>query len=222
MKQLYPDLWQTTLSMLGTQLKVYAYFLCRKEEENVLFYNTDQLQDLDKIEELGGIRYQYLSHHHERGASLPVIKNKFGSQLCCHSKSEQRIAKFCPVDIKFLERTTHADGIEVIPTPGHTDGCVCYTYQSPHGKKYLFTGDTIFQWNGRWATLPLTGDGGDIEDLVATLLLLKEVNPNVIICSGSIGDVSVVEATSEQWAQSIDQNISRLWKRKKKREHAKA
>lgn len=47
-------------------------------------------------------------------------------------------------------------------------------------------------------------------------------NIYLIMCSGSIGDVPVVEATSEQWAQSIAQHISRLWRLKKKREYAKA
>jgi len=34
--------------------------------------------------------------------------------------------------------------VEVIPTPGHTRGSVCFLAGSAEGKKYLFTGDSLF------------------------------------------------------------------------------
>lgn len=35
------------------------------------------------------------------------------------------------------------NGIEVIPTPGHTPGSTCYLVPGVNGQSYLFTGDTI-------------------------------------------------------------------------------
>jgi glyoxylase-like metal-dependent hydrolase (beta-lactamase superfamily II) len=77
--------------------------------------------------------------------------------LCCHTKEAPSVAKACPVDIYFTESVTRLVGIEVIHTPGHSDGSVSFLYQSPSGRSYLFTGDTLFQSNGRWCTFVLSG-----------------------------------------------------------------
>lgn len=72
MKQLYDDLWQSERYSSGV-LNTHAYFL-QREQGNVLFYNTGATNDLDPIDELGGISYQLLTHRDEAGASLAGIK----------------------------------------------------------------------------------------------------------------------------------------------------
>ena len=65
-----------------------------------------------------------------------------------------------PVDV-ILEKGHHSfEDIEIILTPGHTDGSICFFYRSPTGKSYLFTGDTVFRRNGQWATLVLRNARG--------------------------------------------------------------
>ena len=81
MKQLYDDLWQTALEKPFTDLNTHAYVLTR-QEGNVLFYNTSNAANIEQIRELGGITHQYLSHRHEAGPSLAIIKDTFGSALC--------------------------------------------------------------------------------------------------------------------------------------------
>ena len=131
MKQLYDDLWQTKIEIPFGNVHTHAYFL-KCDKGNVLIYNTSHADEIQHMAELGGIKYQYLSHRDETGASLQSIKEQFGSALCCHIKEEPYIEPSCPVDITFSEQTTHFGGIEVMPTPVHTDGSTSFIHRSPH------------------------------------------------------------------------------------------
>ena len=107
-------------------------------------------------------------------------------------------------------RETFADGIEAIPTPGHTVGSACYVYRSPHGKTYLFTGDTIFPSGDSWGTLVLVGSGGSASDLKRSLLLLRALEPDVVISSGSVGRSPVQAIDARQWQEIIGNAIDLL------------
>ena len=210
MKQLQPDLWQSTLHQSG-MLRTHAYFLDRPEG-NVLLYNIGDDRDLDTIADLGGIRYQVLSHRDESGPSLERIRNRFGSKLCCSALEAPVVAGDAPVDVSFEQDDRALGDLEIIHTPGHTEGSICFLYRSPHGKSYLFTGDTIFQWNGRWATVVLRNEGGSSEALAASLQRLRELEPDLVLWSGFVGDVSFAEVTREEWRKAIDETAWRLTK----------
>ena len=210
MKQLQEDLWQSTIHSLGT-LNTHAYFL-RRPEGNVLFYNTGNDDDLEKIAELGGIQFQLLSHRDESGPSLNRIKDLFSSKLCCSALEAPIVGKDAPVDITFQVEDHHLGDVEIIHTPGHTDGSICFFYKSPYGKSYLFTGDTIFQSDGKWAIFVLPQSGGSEAALAESLLRLRALHPDIVMSSACVGDVSVVEVTGDEWAQVIDDNVRRLRK----------
>ena len=210
MKQLQEDLWQSTIHSVGT-LNTHAYFL-RRPEGNVLFYNTGDDGDLEKIAELGGIQFQLLSHRDESGPSLSRIKDRFGSKLCCSALEAPVIGKDVLVDITFQVSDQHLGDIDILHTPGHTDGSICFFYKSPYGKSYLFTGDTIFQSDGKWATFVLPRAGGSEAALAESLLRLRDLKPDIVMSSAFVGDVSVVEIIGDEWAQAIDDTVSRLVK----------
>ena len=203
MRQLERDLWQSTLHQSGI-LNTHAYFL-ERPEGNVLFYNTGHDRDLETIAKLGGIRYQLLSHRDESGPSLERIRSCFGSKLGCSSLEAPVVGRDALVDVIFEEGHCSLEDIDVIHTPGHTDGSICFFYRSPTGKSYLFTGDTVFQWNGRWATLVLRNAGGSNEALGESLLRLRDLEPDVVLWSGFVGDVSFAAVTREEWQTAIDQ-----------------
>ncbi|HYW76535.1 MAG TPA: MBL fold metallo-hydrolase [Gammaproteobacteria bacterium] len=210
MKQLYDDLWQTDVSHPLPGLDTHAYFL-RCARGNVLFYNTDHEAEIQHIADLGGIAYQYLSHRDEVGSSLQIIKERFGSALCCGVDEMAAIERSCEVDVVFSERQRHFAGIEIIPTPGHTRGSISFLYEAPHGLTYLFTGDTLFQGNGRWETLFFTNAGGSASELTNSLLLYRDIHPDVVISSGCpSGNLAVVEVGQAEWVEAIDENIRRL------------
>lgn len=72
---------------------------------------------------------------------------------------------------------------EVIYTPGHTKGSVCFVFDD-----CVFTGDTLFKGSAGRTDL----DGGDNSELKASLKALKTLNPNLIIYPGH-EDISTIE-----------------------------
>jgi hydroxyacylglutathione hydrolase len=207
LKQIYPDLWQTAPEHpFGPGMSTHAYFLTRRTG-NILFYNSGRSEEYDHIRQLGGVARQYLSHRDEAGAGLPQIKELFGSLLCCHRLEEPAIAAACRVDLAFDRRETHLEDIDVIPTPGHTAGSTCFLYESPHGKSYLFTGDTIFPDGDSWGTYV---SGPQTLTLIHGLTTLRDLAPGVVLSSASTGRFAFRELLPGQWPVIIDRTIESL------------
>lgn len=208
MKQLYPDLWQTRLYK-SRMLSSYAYLL-QHPDGNILFYNTNDEIDLQHIAQLGGIKYQFLTHRDEAGASLIRIREQFSSALVVPALEEEAISKHAQADLTFKAGDHLFNHIHVLHTPGHTVGSVCFVYNSPHGKTYLFTGDTLFQWDGKWATLVLKSAGGSEVSLLESLNKIRDVKPDVVMSSGFVGEVGLKEPNKTEWLTAINNEISKL------------
>jgi hydroxyacylglutathione hydrolase len=209
MNELFPGVWQTQAEHPFPGLTTHAYLLTRAEG-NVLLYGTGAMDELRPMRELGGVVRQYLSHRDEASPALLTIKQEFRSELCCQVLEADVVRAMCPVDITFEAREAFADGIEAIPTPGHTVGSASYVYRSPDGKTYLFTGDSIFPSGDSWGTLVLAGDGGSASDLKCSLLLLRALEPDVVISSGSVGRSPVQAVDARQWQEIIDNAVDLL------------
>jgi glyoxylase-like metal-dependent hydrolase (beta-lactamase superfamily II) len=207
MKQIYADLWQTPAEHPFVGVTSHAYLLVR-DTGNILFYSAGLRDEHQQIQTLGGITYQYLSHRDEAGPALAEIKKLFGSKLCCHRLEERAVRKVTPVDCTFDKRETRLGSVEVIPTPGHTPGSVCFLADSPDGKTYLFTGDTLFLNKGAWDTR--IDPGGSKSDLKNSLLLLRGLKPAVVLSSASIGSVPFKEVSAEEWQSDIDKVLHGL------------
>jgi glyoxylase-like metal-dependent hydrolase (beta-lactamase superfamily II) len=210
MKQIYADLWQTTLEKRFGTLDSHAYFL-RHGAGNALIYHSETRVDDAEIGKLGGVRYQYLSHSHEILPSLADSRAVLGAKLCGHRNMNPRFGGAGGLDVAFDtdDREQHA-GLEVIFTPGHTDNNVCYRYASPHGRTYLFTGDAIYQDHGVWNWLIFERDGGRREDMKATLLRLRDLDVDVLICSVSVGPVQIQEVDRPGWQAIVDGLLARF------------
>ena len=209
MKQIYPDLWQTRAEHPFPSVTSHAYLLVR-DNDNILFYSSGVREEYQHIQALGGIAYQYLSHRDEVGAALAEIKELFGSKLCCHRLEEPAARRVTPVDCLFDKRESRLGNIEVVPTPGHTDGSVCFLVRSAHGKTYLFTGDTLYMNNGAWETRINGYAGGLKSDLKNSLMLLRDLGPAVVISSASIGAVPFKEVSAKEWRSDIDNVLRTL------------
>ena len=211
MKQMYPDLWQTTLEKRFGTLDSHAYFL-RHAEGNALIYHSETRADYEAIGKLGGARHQYLSHSHEIMPSLQDSRAALGAKLCGHRNMSPRFGGAEGLDVAFDtdDKVTHAGGLEVIFTPGHTDNNVCYRYESPHGKTYLFTGDAIYQDHGAWNWLIFERDGGRRDEMKATLLRMRDLDVDVLICSVSVGPVRIQEVDRPGWQAIVDGLLARF------------
>lgn len=144
MQAIMPDLWETETENPSPGLSTHAYLLTRPQG-NILFYNTSRPSAWPIIEKLGGIVWQLLSHEDEVGSSLEFISTRFGSKLGIHEAECEAAAKFHTPDLLFSKPGPLLDGVEIIPTPGHTPGSTCFQVTGHQGFRYLFTGDTLYR-----------------------------------------------------------------------------
>ena len=132
----------------------------------------------------------------------------FNSELCASEIEAVYLEE--NVEIAVKERFLYSVDIEIIPTPGHTDGGLSFFYRSAEGKDILFTGDTLFLSNGKLSTFVYPADGGNKNDMLETLEIYRNIKPNVVISSGYSGDRCVVEIDQLEWDSTIDQIISNV------------
>jgi glyoxylase-like metal-dependent hydrolase (beta-lactamase superfamily II) len=155
-------------------------FLLQRERGNLLVYSSPMLEpDARAIEELGGIRRQYLNHRHEASPACDWVRATFGASLHCHENERASVAETCTVDETFSERHGLDDDFEVIPTPGHTSGATAYLWTSDH-HRCLFTGDTIMLRDGEWGVVLLDGTS-DRGDYMKSLELIRGLDFDLLV-----------------------------------------
>ena len=203
--QIRDDLWQTRTESPFAGLTTHAY-LWRGPRGNILFYSPVSDADFAAIDELGGIRAQYLSHLDEAGPMLKRVADRFGSSLHAPAAELDAISKHADVDVP-VEPRRHVDenGVEIVPTPGHSDGSTCYLVPGAAGETYLFTGDTIFPTGaGSWSTFLVPGRGGAAA-LRSSLELLATVQPDVVISSAFGGDTAIEVVDNGRWQDLVSE-----------------
>jgi len=208
MTQIREDLWQTRTDSPFPGLTTHAY-LWRGPSGNILFYSPASDADFDAIEALGGVRAQYLSHLDEAGPMLAKVADRFGSRLHAPAGELDAIGRHAHVDVP-LEGRRHVDanGVDVIPTPGHSDGSTCYLVTGAGGEKYLFTGDTMFpSGDGTWATFLVPGRGG-AEALRSSVTLLGTVQPDIVISSAFGGDTAIETVDNGRWSECVAEALA--------------
>ena len=216
MKQLEPDLWQTSRRAVADGVSTGAYLLT-KPSGNLLIYNLgeDQEDDLQAIEQLGGVSVQVLSHRDEASPALHKVRDRFASRLGYHDADASAIRDQADADLSIApgcDDPALAE-VEIMHTPGHTPGSVTLRYESPHGKTYLFTGDTIVPVSGGWATAVYAELESDAAALVESLTRLRDCSADLIVSSAYVGEAGAVEMTPDAWSEVIDDRIESLRRR---------
>ncbi|MFV9636748.1 MBL fold metallo-hydrolase [Mycobacterium neumannii] len=202
------DLWQTRMDSPFPGLTTHAY-LWRGPHGNVLFYSPATGADFDAIDALGGVSAQYLSHLDEAGPNLKRIEERFGRRLHAPEAEIDTIAEHAVVDVA-VGSVRHLDvnGVEILPTPGHSAGSTSYLVTGVTGERYLFTGDTMFPTaSGTWETflVPGRGDAGQLRESVK---LLGTVAPDLVLSSAFGGETAWMAVDSQQWAECVAQALA--------------
>jgi hydroxyacylglutathione hydrolase len=209
MRQIRSDLWETRRDSPFPGLSTHAYLWTGGRCGNVLFYSTQTDADFGDLQRLGGVAHQYLSHRDEAGPMLGRIAVQFGARLHAPVAELADIGRHTRVDVPIGSRHVDANGIEVIPTPGHSPGSTCYLVPGANGQEYLFTGDTIFLGeDGVWAAghLPGISDAGQLRN---SLQVLGTLRPDLVI-SSAFASESAVQVPGPRWAQCTGQARDRL------------
>jgi hydroxyacylglutathione hydrolase len=207
MTQIRNDLFQTRTESPFPGLTTHAY-LWRGPRANVLFYSPVSDADFDAIDALGGVSAQCVSHLDEAGPMLARVADRFGSRLHAPAAELDAICRHARVDVPVdARRHVDSNGVDTIPTPGHSDGSTCYLVHGVEGENYLFTGDTIFPvGDGTWSTYLVPGRGGATE-LRSSLELLGAIAPDIVISSAFGGETAIEAVDKRRWSQCIDQAL---------------
>jgi hydroxyacylglutathione hydrolase len=208
MTQIREDVWQTRNESPFPGLTTHAY-LWRRPSGNILFYSPASEADFDAIEALGGVSAQYLSHLDEAGPVLTRVTDRFGSRLHAPAVELDAIGRHAHVDEPVeARRQIDANGVDVIPTPGHSDGSTCYLVTGVGGEEYLFTGDTMFPaGDGTWSTYLVPGRGS-AASLRSSLELLGTLRPNIVISSAFGGDTAMETLGDGRWSACVDEALA--------------
>lgn len=206
MEKVLTDLWQTRTDSPFPGLTTHAFLWTGP---NALFYSTATDADFDALDELGGIADQYLSHRDEAGPMLAKIADHFDSALHAPAAELLEIGQHAHVDVPLGSRHIDVNGVEVIPTPGHSPGSTCYVADGAEGR-YLFTGDTLVLGDsGEWWAGYIPGIG-DADALSASLRLLRTLSPDVVISSAFQGDSAVHRIDPARWTDHVGQALAGL------------
>ncbi|MFD1216993.1 MBL fold metallo-hydrolase [Microbulbifer celer] len=209
MQAVMPDLWETETEHPAPGLTTHAYLLTRPQG-NILFYNTSCPSAWPVIEELGGITWQLLSHEDEVGSSLETIRQRFGAKLGIHEAEREAAARFREPDLLFSEPGPLFDGVQIIPTPGHTPGSTCFQVIGQQGLCYLFTGDTLYRGkHGVWRAGMIDGHSNRSQ-LRSSLQLLRTLSPDVVISSAFTGEAGYQQLAGNDWQVLVDTALDKL------------
>ncbi|MGB0868810.1 MAG: hypothetical protein ACPGSD_04360 [Flavobacteriales bacterium] len=200
MKQIFPDLWQSEKGdHFGMRLKTYVY---ENSYGRFLMYYTNSLSETEEILQLGGLDFQMIGHHHELQNGFYQNLKDFEPLVFLHEKAKKHLNTTYN-HFEFIPKSTSFMGIEIIDTPGHTNTNLCYYIKSETNKNYLFVADTIFLNHGKWNTLIMPNDGGNKQDLIDSLQLLRQYKVDVIFCVVGLGQNDFVEVNQKEWENII-------------------
>jgi glyoxylase-like metal-dependent hydrolase (beta-lactamase superfamily II) len=141
---------------------------------------------------------------------LRSIQERFGARLHAPATELLEIGTHAHVDVPIGSRHVDRNGIEVIPTPGHSPGSTCYLVPGANGQTYLFTGDTIIlDADGTWMAgyIPTFSEA---QPLAQSLQVLAGLHPDLVISSAFLGDSGVHVPGAHRWAECVAQAGERL------------
>lgn len=104
----------------------------------------------EAIDALGGLSRQLLGDMHFKSPHCDEVAERFGAPLYCSELEAPDVLRSVKQVMTFpFTRHLLENGVEVLPTPGHRDGGVCYLIRLGE-RRYLFVGDFIWHDGARW------------------------------------------------------------------------
>ena len=176
-----------------------------KSKEAILIDCSDYVQEIVDIVTREGLNVKYilLTHgHFDHVLGVNSMKEALGAKAYVHEADEEQVAHTSEIMMMFglpsmLDVNPKMDGtlanagdltlgsekIDVIETPGHTPGCVCYLIGD-----VLFSGDTLFQGSVGRTDLP----GGDFTQLRRSIQeVLFTLDENITVYPGHMDKTTI-------------------------------
>ena len=203
MKEIFPAIFEIFPSKPTP--KKYRTFFVRREAGNLLIpcFSTKSTIEahFGSIVEFGGISKQLLGDSHFKSTHCDEITQHFGASLYCSEIEVYDVISIVKNVISFpFERHSLDAGIEVIPTPGHRDGGVCYLI-TLNEARYLFVGDFIWHDGEQW--IP-TARKSTVQTYDESLQLLSSIEFDVLLANSIISNsICFVEIDNESRSDFI-------------------
>lgn len=185
MHEIFPNIYEVLPSKQTP--KKYRSFFVRREAGNLLipcFSSSSTIEaHFDWMDAMGGLSRQLLGDSHFRSAHCDVVAARFDAPLYCSEAEAPDVTTMLKQVVLFpFKRHMMDASIEVIPTPGHRDGGVCYLV-TLGDKRYLFAGDFIWHDGTRW--IP-TARKATTRAYADSLRLLETVNFDVLLANSQL------------------------------------
>ncbi len=210
MREIFPNIYEV-LPSRPTPSK-YRSFFVKRAAGNLLFpcfsnQSTIEAQ-FDAIAALGGLSHQLLGDSHFRSAHCDDVAARFGAALYCSVKEAPDVTrKVSRVEVFPFERHYLTDDIEVIPTPGHRPGGVCFLL-SLNEQRYLFAGDFIWHNGSTWIPTPATATTRAYSE---SLRLVESLGVNALLVNTQLSNptfsISLSPAISGAWFSELSRQI---------------
>ena len=133
----------------------YSHFVRRPAGNLILdaMRNTSLSESFDAIEAAGGVTAVVISDRHLGGPSTNQIAERFGATVYCSAVEADAMghrANQVRIDHALaFERTVIEGDVQLIPTPGHTEGQFS-TLAEVEGRRILFTADFVYRSGDGW------------------------------------------------------------------------
>lgn len=118
----------------------HSYIVVR-QEGNLLVDSPRYLRSLaERVDDLGGVAHVLLSHRDDV-ADADRWAQRYGARVWIHA-ADAAAAPFATDIVEGVAPVEVAEGVVLVPVPGHTRGSVVFHVED----RWLFTGDTL-HWN---------------------------------------------------------------------------
>ncbi|MBW4436446.1 MAG: MBL fold metallo-hydrolase [Pleurocapsa minor GSE-CHR-MK-17-07R] len=187
MNELFPDVFQVFPSK-ATPGK-YRSFFVRRAAGNLLFpcfsaSSTIEAHFAD-IDAQGGLSRQLLGDSHFRSPHCDVVAAQFNAPLYCSEPEAPDVMRTVRqvVQLPFVRQMLEPD-VEVVPTPGHRPGGLCFMV-SIADRRFLFAGDFIWHDGSRW--IPTASKSG-LRAYRDSLRLLADIPFDVLFVNAQVSN----------------------------------
>ena len=182
MERLFEDIYR----ILPTKVtpSKYTSLFVRRDAGNLLFSclsgHSSIEGSFDAIAELGGVRWHLLGDMHFAARYNDDVDERFGTTTMCSALELPDVQRKVAKAVGFpFERHVLTPGVEVIPSPGHRPGAVCYLVDVGK-RRCLFVGDTIYHDGKGWRAL---ASKKNRKTMLATLDVLAELEFDLLFAN---------------------------------------
>lgn len=209
MKKLLPSILSATDPSPKFEGWLGTSYLLKRKAGNILIAGGQPSKYLRELQAAGGVSKQLLNDRHFSSSQNEAIFDHFRAPISFHFHERKTVATRtkCKVGEMFRGPYKVGEDLEVIPTPGHAEGSLCFLF-TPKGGRYLFVGDNFNLNSGAWDYWIVKKN---IKKFIESLEMIRELKIDAILPSLAYKtETPFVEVTPKNKEKIFDSMLVRL------------